>query len=185
MPRKKQLSDEAVLHAAMGVFFLKGPRDFTLAEIADAAGISAATILQRFGSKYGLVEATLALSNRMAFAALADLPKERGAKAVIRLFVERTPGPDHEGRLSDQLLWLRESMADPRINALTQDYFKIFRKAIRDRMPPLKIPADDAVRLVEAVWHGSMTQWGIDQKGHLRAAVERNLKHWFDSVIKR
>lgn len=180
MPRKKQQSDEALLEALMPAIFSKGPREFTLAEAAGAAGLSAATLIQRFGSKQGLVVAALELTNRRNFAALDNLPPEKGAKAVIRIFVERTPAPEHEHLLSDQLLWLRESMADPEINAVSRDYFVKFRRTIAERMPPLGIPADEAALLVEAQWHGAMTQWGIGRDGHLRGYVERSLYNWFE-----
>ena len=179
MARTKQLSDETVLEAVMLVIFGKGPREFTLGEAGRAAGLSAGTLLQRFGSKQGLVIAALELANRRNFAALDRLPEATGAEAIIRIFVDRTPGPEHEHLVSDQLLWLRESMADVAVNAVSRDYFVQFRKALADRMPVMAIPADQAVLLVEALWHGSMIQWGIGRDGHLRAYVERNLRRWF------
>lgn len=182
MPRPKQLSDEAVIEAAMPAIFSRKPGEFTLAEVAAAVGLSPATLIQRFGSKQALVVAALELTNRRNFAALDALPPGRGAEAVIRIFVERTPGPEHEMLLGDQLLWLRESMADPRINALSREYFVRFRQALAERMPPLPIPVDDAVLLIEAQWHGALTQWGIGREGHLRGYVERSLRNWFELV---
>ena len=182
MARTRQLSDEALLEAVMPVIFGKGPREFTLAEAGRAAGLSAGTLLQRFGSKQGLVIAALELANRHNFAALDRLSDATGREAIIRIFVDRTPGPEHEHLLGDQLLWLRESMADPAVNAVSRDYFVQFRQALADRMPPMAIPAAQAVLLVEALWHGSMIQWGIGREGHLRPYVERHLRHWFTLV---
>jgi AcrR family transcriptional regulator len=182
MARTKQRSDEALLDAAMPALFAKGPGEFTLGDVARAVGLSPATLVQRFGSKQGLVLAALEFTNRRNFAALDRLPPDKGAAAVIRIFVDRTPGPEHEHLLNDQLLWLRESMADGRINALTRDYFEKFRQAIADRMPQLSIPAGHAVLLLEAQWHGSLIQWGIGREGHLREFVERNLRDWFVAV---
>lgn len=179
MARTKQQSDEVLLDAAMPTLFGKRPYEFTLVEVGQAVGLSPATLVQRFRSKQGLVLAALHLSNRRNIAAIDRLPPDKGAVAVIRIFVDRTPGPEHEHLLSDQLLWLRESIADPQINALTRNYFDKFRRAICDRMPALSIPAADAALLVEAQWHGSMTQWGIGRDGNLRAFVERNLRNWF------
>jgi AcrR family transcriptional regulator len=179
MPRKKQLSDEAVLDAVMPAIFAVGPDRCSLADAAAAAGLSPATLVQRFGSKHAMVVAALELTNRRNFAALDSLPEDTGAEAVIRIFVERTPGPEHEAMLSDQLLWLRESMADPGINAVSRDYFVRFRQAIELRMPPLPIAPRKAVLLVEAQWHGALTQWGIGREGSLRGYVERSLRNWF------
>lgn len=182
MPRAKQLSDEVLLDAAMPAIFSKAPGAFTLAEVAKAVGLSAATLVQRFGSKHELVVAALALANERNFAALEGLPPDRGADAVIRIFVERTPGSEHEALLGDQLLWLRASMADPRINRLSRNYFVRFRAAIAERLPPLPLPAEEAVLLIEAQWHGAMTQWGIGREGHLRDYVEERLRALFDAL---
>jgi AcrR family transcriptional regulator len=179
MSRKKQLSDEAVLEAAMPAIFGRKPGEFTLADVAAAVGLSPATLIQRFGSKQNLVVAALELTNRRNFEALGELPPGRGVETVIGIFVDRTPGPEHEAMLGDQLLWLRESMAEPRINALSRDYFTRFRRAVAERMPPLRIAEDEAVLLIEAQWHGALTQWGIGREGHLRDYVEHSLRTWF------
>jgi AcrR family transcriptional regulator len=182
MARPKRQSDESLLDAAMPALFAKGPGEFTLAEVGRAVGLSPATLVQRFGSKQGLVLAALELTNRRNIEALEGLSSDRGAAAVIRIFVDRTPGPKHEHLVSDQLLWLRESMSDPHVNALTKDYFAKFRKAVADRMPPLPISPADAAMLVEAQWHGSLLQWGIGRDGRLREFVEHNLRIRFATI---
>jgi len=166
----------------MPAIFSRKPGEFTLTDVAAAVGLSPATLIQRFGSKQNLVVAALELTNRANFASLDKLPPDRGAEAVIRIFVDRTPGPEHEALLGDQLLWLRESMADARINAISRDYFVQFRRAVADRLPPLSVAAEEAVILVEAQWHGALTQWSIGREGHLRDYVERSLRNWFKLV---
>jgi AcrR family transcriptional regulator len=179
MSRSKRFSDEALLEAAMPVIFAKAPGEFSLADVAKAVGLAPATLIQRFGSKQAMVAAALELANAMNFAALDALPPDVGAEAVIRIFIDRTPDPADEVALGDQLQWLRAGMVDPRINAISRDYFARFRAAVAARMPPLPLPADEAVLLVEAQWHGAMTQWGIGRVGHLRDHVERSLRNWF------
>jgi len=166
----------------MPAIFGKAPGEMTLAAVAKAVGLSPATLVQRFGTKQELVVAALALANEKNFTALDRLPPDRGVEAVIRIFVERTPGPEHEALLADQLLWLRASMAEPRINRLSRDYFVRFREALAQRLPPLSLTAEDAVLLIEAQWHGALTQWGIDRKGHLRDYVEQRLRVLFAAL---
>ena len=62
MARRKTISDEDVLDAAAKVMFSIGPA-FTLAEVAKAAGIAPATLVQRFGDKHGLTVAAIARDN--------------------------------------------------------------------------------------------------------------------------
>ena len=71
MPRPRILSDEQVLAAVARVLLRLGPR-FTLADAGAEAGLSPATLLQRFGSKRGLL-----LAFARAAAADAEGPFER------------------------------------------------------------------------------------------------------------
>jgi len=107
-----------VLAAALRVMTAKGPSDFTLADIAAAAGIAPATLVQRFGDKRRLVVAAFAQDNDAFAGALADLPPGRGAEAVIAVFRLLTPGVEDVGVFADQLLWLRQDMRDPDLNRL-------------------------------------------------------------------
>ena len=61
-PRPRATSDEDLLKAVHAVVTRLGP-NLTLADVAKEAGVSAATLVQRFGSKRGLL---------LAFAALAE-----------------------------------------------------------------------------------------------------------------
>lgn len=59
-PRPRQASDEDILRAAFRAIARLGPAKLTLADVAREAGISAAALVQRFGSKRGLLLATAA-----------------------------------------------------------------------------------------------------------------------------
>ena len=59
MPRPKTLSDQDVLEAAHGLMHEHGPEALTFASLAQACGLSAATLVQRFKSKAGLKQSTL------------------------------------------------------------------------------------------------------------------------------
>ncbi|HEY5072195.1 MAG TPA: TetR/AcrR family transcriptional regulator [Caulobacteraceae bacterium] len=182
MARQKTISDEAVLDAAMGVMFAKGPSDFTLADIAQAAGIAPATLVQRFGDKRRLILATLARDNEMFARILAELPINHGAAAVIAVLRLLTPDIDDAGVFSDQLLWLRQDMRDPDLNRLARERFEKLREAIAPRLPPLAIAPAKAALLVEAQWQGALNQWGIAPEGRLVDFVTRSLAAWFTLV---
>ena len=59
-PRPRQASDEAILAAAFRAIARLGPAKLTLADVAAEAGLSAAALVQRFGSKRALLLATAA-----------------------------------------------------------------------------------------------------------------------------
>src|SRR6266545_6181223 len=58
-PRPRATSDEHLLAAAQRIVMRVGP-DLTLADVAREAGVSPATLVQRFGSKRGLLLALFA-----------------------------------------------------------------------------------------------------------------------------
>lgn len=182
MARRKSISDEAVLDAAAKVMFTAGP-SFTLADVARAAGIAPATLVQRFGDKHGLTVAAIARDNVGFEASLAGLPRAAGAEAVVAIFAAMFDGPDTDAdRFADQLLWLRQDMRDPDLNRLARARFAALRAAVAARMPPLPIPAAEAARLVEAQWQGALVQWGIERDGRLSDFVAEQLRAWFRLV---
>src|SRR5262245_49678369 len=55
MPRPRTASNESILDAAFRVITRLGPANLTLADVAGEVGLSPATLVQRFGSKRGLL----------------------------------------------------------------------------------------------------------------------------------
>lgn len=185
MPRRKGLSDEAVLDLALGVMTRGGPTGFTLADIGKATGLSPATLVQRFGGKAELVVAAFARDNDRFAKALTAAPKTRGPAAIIALFLMLTPSTTDVGAFADQLLWLRQDMRDPALNALARARFAALRSAIAERLPALPMSAADAARLVEAQWQGALNQWGLEPTGDLADFVATALADWFALAMRR
>jgi AcrR family transcriptional regulator len=61
MARPRGIADEELLAAAEDLLYAVGPAGFTLEKVAARAGVSAATLIKRFGSKRQLL---LALNRR-------------------------------------------------------------------------------------------------------------------------
>ena len=184
MPRIKTLSDETVLDGVARVMYRKGPQDFTLAEAAREAGVSAATLVQRFGDKHALIVRAVARDNERFAAVLARPAPARSAEAVTDFFRRMSQAFGEAGDFADQLLWLREDMRDPDLNRLARERFAALRIAVAARMPPLAVAPDIAARLVEAQWQGALNQWGIEPKGSLADYVAENLSAWFNLVSR-
>ena len=182
MPRPKRISDEAVLDAAIRVMMRTGPADFTLAEAGREAGVSPATLLQRFGDKQTLIVRALARDVEGFEQRLEDAPDAPGREAVLDLFWLITPDTDDPEAFADQLPWLREDFRNPELNRLSRRMFTALRAAVAARLPPLPVDAATAARLLEAQWQGTMNQWGFFQEGRLPDYVARALNEWFDAM---
>jgi AcrR family transcriptional regulator len=179
MPRQKSISDEELLERALTVIAAAGPGGFTLADIAKDVGVAPATLLQRFGDKQTLIERAFARDNERFVAWLEDLPPEKGANAVIRIYVEATKLFGENPSMADHLLWLREDIRNPVFNRLALRRFKLFRAEIVKRLPPMRIAADKAARLLDAQHHGAVIQWALEPRGRLADFVTSALKDWF------
>jgi AcrR family transcriptional regulator len=182
MSRPKRISDEAVLDAALRVMTRVGPADFTLAEAGREAGVSAATLLQRFGDKQSLIVRALTRDVGQFARRLEEAPLIQSREAVLDLFWLITPDTDDAEAFADQLPWLREDFRNPELNRLSRQMFTALRAALAARLPPLPVPAATAARLLEAQWQGAMNQWGFFQEGRLPDYVAGALNEWFDAM---
>ena len=179
MPRQKTISDEEILERALPIMASAGPAGFKLAHLAKELGIAPATLLQRFGDKQTLIERAFTRDNERFVAWIANLPESTGASAVIRIYTDATKAFGDNPSLADHLLWLREDIRDPMMNRLALARFKVFRAAIVKRLPPMRIPANAAARLLDAQYHGAVVQWALEPQGTLNDFIARSLKDWF------
>ena len=85
--RKKQETREALVRAALELFADRGSDETTLAEIADAAGVSTRTIFAYFPSKEDILFATTETMCDALGQALAERPDGTDALTVLREFI--------------------------------------------------------------------------------------------------
>jgi len=179
MPRRKSISDEEILDRALPLMASAGPGGFTLADLGREIGIAPAMLLQRFGDKRRLSERAFARDNERFLVWIESLPRGVGAEVVIRIYSDATKLFGDNPSLADHLLWLREDIRDPMMNRLALERFEVFRAAIVKRLPPLRVRANTAARLLDAQYHGAVVQWALEPRGKLTHFVARNLRDWF------
>jgi AcrR family transcriptional regulator len=85
--RKKRETREALARAALELFVERGYDETTLAEIADAAGVSTRTIFAYFPSKEDILFSTLQTMRDALAQALAERPAGTDALTALRDFI--------------------------------------------------------------------------------------------------
>jgi AcrR family transcriptional regulator len=184
MGRPKTIDDTEVLSAAMRAIGRVGPARLTLADVATEAGLSPATLVQRFGSKRGLL---LEISARGARAAGEDLrnaaARQRSPLAALRSGLTTSAGSvDDPATFANHLAFLQLELSDPEFHRHVHD----FSTAVREEIEALVVAAiaagelepTDAVRLAETIqttYSGALLTWAIYRKGRLTTWLRRQL----------
>jgi AcrR family transcriptional regulator len=99
--RKKQQTREALMRAAFALFAERGYDATTLADIADAAGVSTRTIFAYFPSKEDIVFCGFESMREALAEALASRPADQDALGALRDFIVSSA---HEKTDADQRL---------------------------------------------------------------------------------
>jgi len=186
MARPRSVSDEAILDAANRVMQTLGPAGVTFASVGLEAGLSPATLVQRYGSKDGLMRAALlrAWDGLDAMTASADQSASLDAEGAIELLVSLSDYGDGD-QYSEGLLLLREDMRDPVLRARGESWGQALARALGRRLSDDLQQGFTLGRLMASQWQGSLLWWGFSRDGSVTDFVARELKVWCDTVLTR
>lgn len=184
-PRPRTVTDDEILAATGRAMSRVPPTRFTLAEVAREVGLAPATLVQRFGSKRGLL---LALSAQSAASmdACFDMVREAHASPLEALFAAAT----EMARFSATPQELANSIAYLHIDLSDAEFHRYILESSRAMQRGYRALLDDAVvagelkgcdtervaRVVEAVAAGSLIGWAIHRKGKADAWVRKDLE---------
>jgi AcrR family transcriptional regulator len=184
-PRPRQTTDAAILGAAGRAIGRVGPVRLTLADVAREAGVSPATLVQRFGSKRGLLLALAAAGpdeNRRQFEEIRRAnPSPTSALFALGDCWAQFMGTPEE--ISNGLAFLQIDLTDPdfRRHAVANAEFVEgeTRRLIAEALEAGELtgcePAPLA-RVLGAALHGSLVSWAIHRKGTLGDWLRRDLE---------
>ncbi len=158
MPRQRTIADQDLLDGALVVVRSSGPAGLTFRSLSEASGLAASTLVQRFGTKAGLLRAALGrawdlLDERTA---LADATAPAGPDGVVELLVHLT-GAYEAHDFADQLLVLREDLRDPVLRERGRRWLGTLIEAVQRRLEP----GNSLGALIVAHWQGSLTLWSF------------------------
>ncbi|HXE57390.1 MAG TPA: helix-turn-helix domain-containing protein [Gemmatimonadales bacterium] len=183
-PRPRTVSDGEILEGAVRVISRIGPGRLTLARVGAEVGLSAATLVQRFGSKRGLLLAIVesavgSVERRFAAAAAAHgSPLE----ALLAAAVEMTRYVATPEELAHHLAFLQLDLGDPDFHRLALEHARRtlagYRGLLDAAVAAGELARCDTAALahaIDAVAGGSLINWAIHRKGPAEAWVRRDL----------
>jgi len=185
-PRPRKASDAEIFAATQRVMMRVGPGDLSLAQIAAEAGITAGALVQRFGSRHGLL---LAVMEEWAAGVSSMMEGVRGRRrsplAAVLFYGECMAGMGESPRaLANHLAYLQIDLTEPEFRERMLSAASVTRSALRSWLDEavgageLRRGTDTAAlaRLVEMAVGGSLLNWAVYQEGTAARWVRRDLE---------
>jgi AcrR family transcriptional regulator len=159
--------------AAHRVVTRLGPH-LTLADVAKEAGVSPATLVQRFGSKRGLLLAFVSSASGATGQQFAQVRQAHpdpidAIDEVVRCYARMAPTPE---AVSNGLAFLQIDLSDPEFHghALVQarDTIEELTRLVQDAVAAGRLERCDPralARALHAVIGGSMLSWAVFREG--------------------
>jgi AcrR family transcriptional regulator len=178
--RPRTVSDATLLDATARTIGEVGLPGLTLARVGASCGLSAAAVVQRFGSKRALL---LALARRGADHRLPPAGASPCA-TLVEALVARAGAVATPAALAHHLGFLQTDLGDPEFGALARRQ----AQATREDLERLLAGAAEAGELagatdtaalaevVEATYHGALIAWALRGEGELAPWLRRRLE---------
>ncbi len=185
MPRPKTQPDGDLLEAALKLIHERGPDALTFASLAEVCGLSAATLVQRFGSKARLKQLALFRAwdrlDRDTAALAATVPRTPDGAVALLVGLSRNYGGIEA--YAEGLLVLREDLRDPALRARGAAWNIVLVDALDDCFQHVERTPQGIGMLLASQWQGSLLWWGFNPQGKVEDYVEGGLRHFLRALL--
>ncbi len=183
--RPRGVDDAVILRAAADVIGRVGPMGLTLAVVAREVGLVPGTLVQRFGSKRGLLLALAEQSAKNA-EALPGRVRERhqsALQALEALMVEPMASMTTPETYANHLAFLCVDLTDPQFRGHALTMHESQTQAIEALLAESLLSGElragtDTVALagsVQAITSGAGLLWALDRRGTLEQRIRQEL----------
>jgi AcrR family transcriptional regulator len=188
-PRPRTVDDAAILEAAGRIIVRLGPNAFTLADVAREVGLSAATLVQRFGSKRGLMLALAESARDSVEACFAAVRRAHASPldALVAAATHMTQFVRSPEEMANHLAFLQTDLSDPDFYAvMLENSSRIdagYRALLDEAIEAGELVPCDTFRLARAVGAmsgGSLIGWAVYRRGTAERWVRSDLATLLD-----
>ncbi|MFG2877756.1 TetR/AcrR family transcriptional regulator [Streptomyces sp. NPDC048337] len=175
--RPRGVDDAAILQAAVRVMGRTGPGRMTLAAVAGEVGLVAGTLVQRFGSKRGMLVALAEHSAREVGELRVRVRAEHASPlaALAALTAGAWSAVATAEEFANHLAFLCADLADPELRRLALASQEAEEAAVRALLEEAVVagelrPGTDAdllARAVQGATTGAGVLWAVDREGTL------------------
>ena len=183
-PRPRAVSDDDVLAATARVISRVGPGELTIAAVAEEAGFAPSSLMQRFGSKRGLLLAFARQAPRGVEAVFAAARARHASPLdALQAALLMLPGPVRtRDELAHHLAFLQMDLSDPEFRVEAAAHGRAFRREaerlLEDAIGAGELTAGapaSMANVLQVVFNGVLVTWAIHGEGSLRRQVRRVL----------
>jgi AcrR family transcriptional regulator len=186
-PRPRTVDDPTILEAAIRVLGRMGPEKLTLAHVGQEAGLSAATLVQRFGSKRALLLAVMkhAIANVNERQAAANNSSDSALEAIFATATGRSGDYNSPDVIGNLFAFYLSDLGDPEFRSLTIensrraiDGFKVLLdKAVANgEMSESYVDTQQLAETIYSLMMGSLYTWTVSGgEGNYRNRIRREL----------
>ncbi|MFI5658757.1 TetR/AcrR family transcriptional regulator [Streptomyces sp. NPDC051684] len=189
MARPRGVEDAVILRATTEVMGREGPAGLTLAAVAREVGVVPGTLVQRFGSKRGLL---LALADQSEKNAGDRAERVRGSHAsalgaLVELTVESAAVLATPERFANHLAFLCMDLGDPQLHESALAVHRTQGRLIEELLTEaagtgeLRAATDTTAlaRTIQAITAGAGLTWALEREG----ALGQRLRQELDAVL--
>ncbi|MGP3683442.1 TetR/AcrR family transcriptional regulator [Streptomyces sp. IBSNAI002] len=185
MGRPRRVEDEVILRAAARVMGRVGPGGLTLAAVAGEVGLVPGTLVQRFGSKRGLLLALADQSEKDAGEMTGRVRQsyDSALAALAALTVESVAAMATPESFAHHLAFLCTDLVDPQLYERALAVHRTQRQGVEELLAEaagageLRAGTDSVAlaRTVQAVIAGAGLTWALERQGTLEQRLRQEL----------
>jgi AcrR family transcriptional regulator len=184
-PRPRTVPDEHILGAAHRAMSQLGPTRLTLAAVAREAGLSAATLVQRFGSKRGLMLALWAgaLEGIDACFTMLRSAHHSPLATVVAAATEMARNTQSPEEAANHLAFLQIDLSDPEFYrhmvVMARRTDAGYRALLDEAVAAGELRRCDTARLARAIGAlagGSLIGWAVSREGSAESWVRADVE---------